>query len=186
MTLSKIVPWGQKQVPIRRTQEYSTPTIWADMNAPWREMEQLFDRVLGISPVTGSTSLAPDFSPLLDVHETEKSFQVSLEMPGMSEKDVDISISRDTLIVSGEKKEEKEENAKGIYRLERRYGSFTRSIPLPENCIDTDKAEAICKNGILTITLPKATGYKESVKKIPVLTGKGDDPARSETSSSSS
>lgn len=172
MTLNKITPWGRKQVPIRRTEEYRPPTIWAEFDDPLRDVERLFDRFFSLSPGLMSGGMQQEFNPLLDVHETEKEFQITLEVPGMSEKDIDISMSRDMLTISGEKKEEKEENAKGIYRVERRYGSFSRSIPLPDNCVETDKAEASYKNGVLTVRLPKATGYKESVKKIPILTNK--------------
>lgn len=168
MTLNKITPWGRKQVPIRRTEEYRPPTLWAELD----EVERMFDRFFSFAPGLLNGGMQQEFNPLLDVHETEKEFQITLEVPGMSEKDIDISMSRDMLTVSGEKKEEKEENAKGIYRVERRYGSFSRSIPLPDNCVETDKAEASYKNGVLTVRLPKAVGYKESVKKIPILTSK--------------
>lgn len=173
MTLTKIMPWGQKQVPVRRAQRYNAPAgTWSDLDEPWREMERIFDRLFDLSPSLINSSTAQEFIPLLDVHETEKELQINLEVPGLTEKDIDISMSRDVLTISGEKKEEKEENAKGIYRMERRYGSFSRSIPLPENYVDTEKAEASFKNGILTIKLPKAVGYKEGVKKIPIMSHK--------------
>jgi HSP20 family protein len=140
----------------------------------WSDFDQLFDRFLNFSesPLSTLNSLDSRFNPNVDVHETDKEFQVSLEVPGMEEKDIDISMSRDMLTISGEKKEEKEENAKGIYRMERRYGSFTRQIPLPQNCVDTEKAQASYKNGVVTIKLPKTANYKESVKKIPVVSAK--------------
>lgn len=176
MTLNNLIPWGRKEVPIRRSDDYpSTPTVWTDFDSPWRDMERLFERAFNFSPLSTLGSVDYRFSPALDVHETEKDFQINLEVPGMTEKDIDISMSRDTLTITGEKKEEKEENSKGIYRMERRYGSFSRSIPLPENCVDTDKAEASYKNGVLSIRLPKAAGYKESVKKIPVVSSKEGD-----------
>lgn len=172
MTLNKIPLWGRKQVPIRRTEEYQPPTIWAEFNDPLRDVDRLFNRFFNLSPGLLSGDTRQEFNPLLDVHETEKEFLITLEMPGMNQEDIDISMSRDMLTISGEKKEEKEENAKGIYRVERRYGSFSRSIPLPDDCVEIDKAEASYKSGVLTVRLPKATGYKESVKKIPILTNK--------------
>ncbi|HEY9681583.1 MAG TPA: Hsp20/alpha crystallin family protein [Oculatellaceae cyanobacterium] len=178
MTLNKIVPWGRKQVPIRRTDEYNPPSLWSDFGDPLNDLDRMFERFLNLSPLL-SRGLGQEFSPSLDVHETDKEFQINVEVPGMNEKDIDISMSRDTLTISGEKREEKEENAKGVYRMERRYGSFTRSIPLPENCVDTEKAEASFKNGVLTIKLPKAAEYKETVKKIPVTTSKPDGNSNS-------
>ena len=175
MTLNKIVPWGRKQVPIRRTEEYRPPMLWADVDSPFREIEQLLDRFFGLSPSLLTSGTQQEFSPALDVHETDKEFQIVVEVPGMSEKDIDISMSRDMLTISGEKKEEKEENAKGIYRVERRYGSFSRSIPLPDNCVDTEKAQATYKDGILTVRLPKVAEYKDNVKKIPALASKSEE-----------
>lgn len=173
MTFGKIVPWGQKHVPIRRTEEYNRPTVWPEFDEPWRDVERLFDRFLDFSPAVSTTM--EQFNPVLDVHETEKEFQINVEVPGMNENEIEVSMSKDMLTISGEKKEEREENTKGIYRLERRYGSFSRSIPLPDNCVETEKAEAIYKNGVLSIKLPKAVGYKESIRKIPVLKSKSED-----------
>jgi len=180
MTLGNLVPWGRKQVPIRRSEDYSSANLWADFEEPWSEMERLLDRFMNLSPGLLNNGAAVGFSPSLDLHETEKDFLINVEVPGMSVEDIDISMSKGMLTISGEKKEEKEENAKGIYRVERRYGSFSRAIPLPENCIDTDKAEATYKDGVLTLKLPKAVGYKESVKKIPVMTHKIEKNRRSE------
>lgn len=168
MTLNKMVPWGRKEVPVRRTEQFNSPALWTDFDEPWRDMERMFERFFSLSPGLLSSNMQREFNPVLDVHETEKEFQINVEVPGMSETDIDISMSRDSLTITGEKREEKEENSKGVYRLERRYGSFSRSIPLPDNCVDTEKVEASYSNGILTIKLPKAAGYKESVKKIPI------------------
>ena len=185
LILKNLTPWARKQLPTRRTtNEYSVmPTLWSDFDRPFQEVGRLFDQVFGLEESTSSGPLGSQFMPSLDVHETDKEFQISVETPGMEEKDIDISISRDVLTISGEKKEEKKEDSKGTYRLERRYGSFSRSIPLPENCVDTDKAEASYKNGVLTVKLPKTGGYKESVKKIPIQArqsvNKGDNGASS-------
>lgn len=169
MTLTRISPWGRKQMPVRGTDAYRLPTLLTDFDDSFKEMDRLFERFLNLSPaVMSGGSMQQDFSPVLDVHETEKEFRINLEVPGMSEKDIDISMSRDVLTISGEKKEEKEENAKGIYRVERRYGTFSRSIPLPDNCVDSEKVEATFKNGVLSIKLPKVTEYKDSVRKIPI------------------
>ncbi len=110
------------------------------------------------------------FTPRVNLSETEKEYLVSAELPGMNQNDIDVSISRDMLIVRGEKKEEKEENVKGHYRKERSYGSFYRTIALPTE-IETDKAEAIYKNGVLSITLPKTKETQQGSKKLSVKAG---------------
>ncbi|MBU6454698.1 MAG: Hsp20/alpha crystallin family protein [Cyanobacteria bacterium REEB67] len=179
MTLGNLIPWGRRQVPIRKNDDHPSAHLWTDSEDPWLEMDRLLERFMNLSPGLMSNERALAFSPCLDLHETEKDFLINFEIPGMSIEDIDISMSKDVLTVSGEKKEEKEENAKGIYRLERRFGSFSRTIPLPENCIDADKAEASYRDGVLSIRLPKAAGYKESVKKIPVMTKKIEKNGRS-------
>ncbi len=136
-----------------------------------REMNRLFDNFFsGFS----LSSWAPfdrgatqTFSPRVDVSETDKEIRVSAELPGMEEKDIDISLTRDSLTIKGEKKGETEEKGKDFYRTERSYGSFTRSIPLPAE-VDADKVEATFKKGVLDITLPKTAKAIEETKKIPV------------------
>jgi HSP20 family protein len=106
----------------------------------------------------------------LDVSEDLSAFTVTAELPGMSEKEIDLSISGDTLTIRGEKKEEKEDKNKNYYYSERSYGTFMRTIPLPQQ-IETNKVSASFKKGVLTITLPKTTAAVESTKKIEVKTG---------------
>ncbi len=89
-------------------------------------------------------------------------------MPGLDEKDVEVSLSNDTLTISGEKKAEKEDKGENYYRLERSYGSFQRVIPLSTE-IEADKVEAAFKNGVLQITLPKLH-LGEGVKKVQIKT----------------
>ena len=80
---------------------------------------------------------------------------VRAEVPGCKAEDIDISIYGNTLTISGEKKEQKEEKEKGYYHIESAYGSFRRDINLPAE-IYQSKIDAVCKNGVLTVTLPKA------------------------------
>jgi HSP20 family protein len=177
MTLNNLIPWRRKEVPIRKVENNysSTPAVWRDLDNTWGEIEQLFDRYLGLSPNSLSNLMDSQFSPSLDVHETDKEFQINVEVPGMNEKEIEVTMTADMLTISGEKKEEKEENKKGMYRMERRYGSFSRSIPLPENYVDTNKVEATYNNGVLKIRLPKAEGYDRNLKKIPVSTGESNE-----------
>jgi HSP20 family protein len=88
-------------------------------------------------------------------------------LPGVEPWDIDISLTKDALTIKGEKKQEKEDKGKDSYRMERSYGSFTLTIPLPAE-IDTDKAKAEFKKGVLTISLPETVKAIKETKKIPV------------------
>ena len=136
-----------------------------------KEMNKLFDDFFGgfdLTPWPHSEGrLAATFTPRVDVSETDKEIKVSAELPGMDEKDLDVSLTRDTLTIKGEKKEEKEDKGKDYYRMERSYGSFVRSIPLPFD-IDTDKVQATFKKGVLQVVLPKSAKAIQEAKKIAV------------------
>lgn len=95
-----------------------------------------------------------DFTPRLDVVEMEKEIMISAELPGMEEKDIDISLHKNILTISGKKESEEIEKGKSFYRRERSYGSFRRSIELPEE-VDEEKIEATYKKGILKVVVPK-------------------------------
>lgn len=166
MTLNNIVQ-RRRTVP-RQSELYSLPRLMAGYGAPWQDVERIFERAFNLTPVQLNGNESQDFTPALDLHETEREFQVRLELPGMNEKDIEISLAKDMLTISGEKREEVEENARGIYRMERRFGSFSRTVRLPENVVDADKVEAAYKDGVLTIKLPKVAEVKESVKKISI------------------
>lgn len=97
------------------------------------------------------------FVPELNVYETRKVFEITVELPGMKKSDFDISISDDVLTISGERKAY--QNGEGaeerrLHRVESRFGRFSRSLPLP-NIVDTDNIEAVYENGVLAITIPK-------------------------------
>lgn len=109
-------------------------------------------------------------SPKVDVNETDKHIRVSVELPGMKEKDIDVSLNRDSLMISGEKKQEIEENVQGWYRMERSYGVFRRTIALPCE-IDQDKVEAHFKDGVLTVSLPKTAQAQATTRAIPINKG---------------
>ena len=105
--------------------------------------------------------------PTLDLGASEKEYNITVEIPGVDEKDVKLEIVNDTLTIRGEKKQEKEEKEKNYYRVERSYGSFQRMLSLPEDA-DQDGVKATFKNGILTITLPRKALPESTVKKIEV------------------
>jgi HSP20 family protein len=162
MDLKHLIPFGKKN--ISATREEENPFTMMQ-----REMNRIFDSFTRNWGMDAFPRLPGTFSPRLDVAENEKAFIVTAELPGMSDKDIDISLSGDLLTVTGEKKEEKGEKDGNYFYSERSYGSFTRSIPLPRQ-IDADKVSASFKKGVLTITLPKETAEMKNTKKIPVRT----------------
>jgi HSP20 family protein len=107
------------------------------------------------------------FSPRLDVSETDREYHITAELPGMDEKDVEISLSNNLLILRGEKKDERKDKQKDYFRMERSYGMFERAIPVPEGA-DLDKCEASFRKGVLTVTIPKSPEYQKERKRIPI------------------
>jgi len=164
----KLAPWNAKKLPTRREEEHPVYSLQ-------REMNKLFEDFFAAPVFEDFTEFPKHFSeqfagavtPRIDMSETDKEILVKAELPGLTEKDVEISISRDLLTLSGEKKQEKEQSEKGWYRMERQYGSFRRSIPLPYE-IDSEKVEATFKNGLLSIKLPKSEVQQKATKSIPV------------------
>lgn len=102
-----------------------------------------------------------------DVVETTDHVEVSIELPGMDMKDIEVSVSDDMLTVKGEKRIERQEEKKGYYLSERSYGAIYRTIPLPPG-VDGEKAEASFRNGVLTIRLPQTPEAQAKVKRIEV------------------
>lgn len=106
-------------------------------------------------------------TPVVDLAEKEKEYEVTAELPGIDEKNVEVKVANNTLTIKGEKKEEKEEKQKDYYLSERRYGSFQRSFALPEG-VDSNKIEATFAKGVLTVRLPKTAEAQKAEKKIAV------------------
>lgn len=107
------------------------------------------------------------FLPTVDVSETDAEVIVTAELPGIEEKDVELSLSKDALTIDGKKEQESKDDSKQYHRVERSYGSFRRVIPLAWK-VDHDKVEAKYKSGVLTITLPKLPEAVDSHKKIEI------------------
>lgn len=110
------------------------------------------------------------FQPRMDLSETAEAFKITADVPGMSEKDIDITVSDDALTVHGERSEKREEDDENYYRRERSYGMFHRRLPMPGD-IERDKISANFKNGVLTIELPKSEEAKRHWRKIEVKSG---------------
>lgn len=103
--------------------------------------------------------------PSIDLSETDEAIQVRMDVPGMKPEEIEIEASGNTLRLRGEHKEEKEEKGKTFYRRERRSGAFARTLALPA-AIKEDKVSAECKDGVLTITLPKTEVAKTHKVKV--------------------
>lgn len=166
MHISDLIPWGREKETTPGTGEgrEANPlaVLQRDINnvfeAFWQKVE---------SGWNGRTNVVGMFGPSTDVAEADKSVEVTVELPGMTEKDIEVSLSGDAMTIRGEKKIEHEEKRKGLYLSERSYGAFYRTIPLPPG-VDTEKADARFKNGVLTITLPKTPEAQAKVKRISV------------------
>lgn len=122
-----------------------------------KPFQSFFDRFVD-EPFMTQTQLPEAIEKLpwtpLNVSENEKAFTVALEVPGMDEKDIQVQVMGNQLVISGEKKFEQEKKEKDWHRVECQYGSFQRSITLPQN-LKTESIEAVYKKGVLTLTIPK-------------------------------
>ena len=140
------------------------------------QVDRLFDSFLEgfgrMAPHTAAAARMP-MSVKVDVSESDDDISIRADLPGLEEKDIDVSVSGNVLTITGEKKAEHEEEDKGrnYHLVERSSGSFSRSFHLPET-VDQDRIAARFEKGVLTLTLPKTEQAKQSVKKIEVTGGK--------------
>jgi len=130
-----------------------------------REMNHLFDS-LTHTKVNGE-NIGTAFVPPAELHETQDAIHLRLEVPGMEAKDLDVQVTAEAVAISGERKEETKSEEKGVTRTEFRYGKFQRIIPLSTR-IQNDKVQAEYKNGLLSLTLPKAEAEKTKVVKVNI------------------
>jgi HSP20 family protein len=124
-------------------------------------------RWMEMTPFSQLTSESRGLVPAVDVIDEEKAYRVTAELPGLSEKDIEVTKDGDLLTIKGQKKEEREEKEKGYFLSERHFGSFERSLRLPEG-IDDAKIEAKFENGVLTVVLPKTPEAVSKPKKIAI------------------
>jgi len=119
----------------------------------------------------GASELGMAWSPRIDVHERDGKLIVHAELPGMSKDEVKVEVVDDVLTIEGERKQEKTEEREGYSYSECRYGSFYRSIPLPEG-VDTSKAVADFGKGVLEVTMPMTPSREQKARQIEVKEGK--------------
>ena len=186
MDIKKLAPWNwfknEEQesgaiLPVQRDEKKTLHQEEGPLNPLFnlhREIDKLFDHAFRgsvLSPLKSKIfsplSTSGLLKPQVDVGATDKEYSITVEVPGVSEKDVNIEVSNNTMTIRGEKKQEKEENNKNYYRVERSYGSFQRVLSLPED-VDQEEIKATFKNGILSIRMPRKALPKSDVKQIEV------------------
>ena len=129
-----------------------------------REVNRLFDRLL---PSGNGEIRSLTFVPSAEMEETDDAIHLKLEVPGMESKDLNVEVTEESILIKGERKSESKTEAKGIIRSEFHYGKFERRIPLPAH-IQTDKVQAECRNGMLSLTLPKIESEQRKSVKVSV------------------
>jgi len=166
MAIRDLIPWSRQEnrLPVSVSAERDRGDH--PLLSLHRDVNRLFDEVFrgfGV-PSTGgfSSSLA---WPNLELGETDKEVRITAELPGLDEKDVDITVEEGMLTLRGHKKAEVEDKDRGY--TERSYGRFERRIGLPRG-IERDKATATFRNGVLTITMPKSEAANENLRRIPI------------------
>lgn len=168
MAIRDLIPWGRQEsrVPVRTddgsNQQHPLVSLHRDVN-------RLFDDVFrGFgAPALSGWGRSLEW-PTIELSETDKEIRVTAELPGMDEKDVDISVDDNVLSIRGEKRSETEDKERGY--SERSYGRFERHIGLPRG-VEQDRASATFRKGILTIVLPKSAEAIESRRSIPINAG---------------
>ena len=152
----------------RRREEADAPPVGAEVMALRdnldRWLERFFEEPWGLA-----TADSEQWMPVADVRETDKELVITMEVPGLDRQDLDLSIMPDALAVRGEKREEAEDQQKGVRIVERRYGNFLRRVPLPPG-LDLDHAEARVARGVLTVRFPKIAATAVAGRRIPVRT----------------
>lgn len=140
--------------------EARTTDVWGLQS----DINRLFDAFM--MPLE-RTDVRTGLAPKIDVVELKDKYEIKAEMPGMDNKDIDLSLDDGVLTIRGEKKMNSETDDKGYCLKECSYGSFSRSIRMPKD-IDESKIDASFKNGVLTVDVSKAAGKQMAVKKIPI------------------
>jgi HSP20 family protein len=160
--IKALVPWRNNKTDVTtKRDDFFDPFV-----SFRREMDRMFDRFFDGLPASTGTGWQA-LTPAVDVDETDKEMVITAELPGVSDNDVEVSLVGDVLTIKGEKKSEKEQKDGDSTYVERRFGSFARSVRLPFEVKD-GQVDAQFKDGVLTITLPKPTDMQRSVRRIAV------------------
>ncbi len=150
--------------------------VWRPFEALRKEIDRLFDDFgddfwrrpfRSLAGLEGGWTQKFVATPAVDVTETDKAYEITAELPGIDQKNIEVNVASGGITIKAEKKEDTEEKKKDYYVSERRYGSFQRYFGVPES-VDADKIEATFKDGVLKVTLPKTTEAQKAAKKIEI------------------
>jgi HSP20 family protein len=184
MKLKKLAPWNWFKKEQEQEQEGKLLPVYRPGMPVYQGLESQFPQEIArlfddffrgfrlsrwpdFGSAFGSTFPAGWFKPTLDIGATEREYTITVELPGVEEKDIYLELANDTLVIRGEKKQVEEEKEKDFYRVERAYGSFQRVLSLPEDA-DQDGIQAVFKRGVLTITVPRKALPAADTKRIPI------------------
>ncbi len=170
MPLKDIIPWGRKSDEVSEERNEL-----ATFDSLQREINRVFDSFWNDfrdfpslrSSSLWDSSFRKGFTPKFNINETDKEIKIDVELPGLTEQDVNVDLQDGILTISGEKKFQKEDKKDNYHLVEHSYGSFHRSIRLPEG-IKEDQIEAKLKNGVMQISIPKDETSSKKTKKIEV------------------
>ena len=168
MHIKDLIPWARHDEAARSkamqpgTGEHPMAELQRQMNQVFESFWSRLDR-----PFVAGGSPFGEQGPRSDVVEIADGIEVTVELPGMEQKDVEVSLAGDTLTIKGEKKVERQDDKKGYYVSERSYGSIYRTIPLPSG-VDTENADASFRNGVLTVKIPHSPEARANAKRIEV------------------
>lgn len=164
MKIKDLIPWVRKDEAgeTKRTADSPIATLQTEMNQVFENFWNRFSRHFGDFDWAGAHGEARS-----DVVQTDGAVEISIELPGMDLKDIEVSVTEDLLTIRGEKRIERQEEKRGYYLSERSYGAIYRTIPLPPG-VDGDKAEATFRNGVLNIRLPQTPEAQARVKHIEI------------------
>ena len=168
------------KLPVKKGKIERSPALeaWPPFEGLRQEINRMFDdfgwgswptfrRSLFATEPMFSRGLTRTNMLAVDVAESEKAYEVTAELPGIDEKNIEVKVANGILTMKGEKQEEKEEKEKNYYLQERHYGSFERSFEIPDG-VDPDSIQATFKKGVLTVTLPKKVEAQKPAKKVEV------------------
>ncbi len=184
MDFTKLNPWNwftkedeqDKSAPVRREQSPAMPSFpsgsFFDMPSDMPKFMENAFRAFGFPPAAwawpfGGSKEGEAVRPRVDIAGSEKEYTITAELPGVEEKEIQVELKGDALIIKAEKTQEEKTEDKGYYRMERRYGSFRRVLAVPGDA-DAEGVKAGYKNGVLTITMPRKAAVEPAAKRIAI------------------